>query len=101
MRYRLYSSLVAAALLVAAPAAAQVPTPEQYFGFKIGADGELAKYPKILVPEMNLGQLSKLLRAEYLVDAKGYSKTDGLPLFAEELDEVFTEWLTSRVRPVE
>jgi Zinc carboxypeptidase len=37
------------ALLVAAPSRAQsVPTPEQYFGFKIGADGELARYPKIL-----------------------------------------------------
>ena len=32
--------------LTAAPPA--VPTPEQYFGFRIGADGELARYPKIL-----------------------------------------------------
>ena len=29
-------------------AAATLPTPEQFFGFKIGADGELARYPKIL-----------------------------------------------------
>ena len=36
-------------LLVSLPAAAQqVPTPEQFFGFKPGADGELARYPKVL-----------------------------------------------------
>src|SRR5512134_770980 len=36
-------------LTLAAPAAiAQPPTPEQYFGFKPGAEGELARYPKIL-----------------------------------------------------
>ena len=56
--------------------------------------GEVVRsFPKVLIPEMNSGQLLKIIRAEYLVDAKGYSKTDGLPLFAEELDEVFTEWL--------
>ena len=35
-------------LALAAPARAQVQTPEQFFGFKPGADGELARYPKIL-----------------------------------------------------
>ena len=51
MHSRFARSLVAAsvALILSAPALAQsVPTPEQYFGFKIGADGELARYPKIL-----------------------------------------------------
>jgi hypothetical protein len=36
------------ALAVPAPAAAQVPAPDQFFGFKIGTDGELARYPKVL-----------------------------------------------------
>ena len=30
----------------------------------------LRRYPKIIVPELNLGQLSRLVRAEYLVDAR-------------------------------
>jgi 2-oxoglutarate ferredoxin oxidoreductase subunit alpha len=47
----------------------------------------LARYDKVLVPEMNLGQLSKLLRAEYLVDAIGYNHVRGLPLKAAELAE--------------
>jgi 2-oxoglutarate ferredoxin oxidoreductase subunit alpha len=47
----------------------------------------LRSYDKVLVPEMNLGQLSKLLRAEYLVDAIGYNHVRGLPLKAAELAE--------------
>ncbi len=47
----------------------------------------LARYDKVLVPEMNLGQLSKMLRAEYLVDAVGYNHVRGLPLKAAELAE--------------
>ncbi|MEZ0577881.1 2-oxoacid:acceptor oxidoreductase subunit alpha [Nocardioides sp. MH1] len=47
----------------------------------------LRRYDKVLVPEMNLGQLSKLLRAEYLVDAVGYNHVYGLPLKAAELAE--------------
>ena len=46
----------------------------------------LARYPKVLVPEMNLGQLSRLLRAEYLVDAKAVSKVKGVPFTAGELE---------------
>ena len=34
----------------------------------------LARYEKVLVPEMNLGQLTKLIRADYLVDARTLSK---------------------------
>jgi 2-oxoglutarate ferredoxin oxidoreductase subunit alpha len=56
--------------------------------------GEVVRaYPKVLIPEMNTGQLVKIIRAEYLVDAQGYSKVDGLPIFAEELDDVITERL--------
>ena len=50
--------------------------------------GEILKgYDKVLVPEMNLGQLSTLLRAKYLVDAVGYNYVRGLPLKAAELAE--------------
>ncbi len=51
----------------------------------------LARYDKILVPEMNLGQLSMLLRATYLVDAVGYNHVRGLPLKAAELAEAIGE----------
>jgi 2-oxoglutarate ferredoxin oxidoreductase subunit alpha len=47
----------------------------------------LRRYRKILVPEMNTGQLTKLVRAEYLVDAQVFSKVQGQPIFAEELEE--------------
>jgi 2-oxoglutarate ferredoxin oxidoreductase subunit alpha len=45
----------------------------------------LRSYDRVLVPEMNLGQLLKLIRAEFLVDAVGYNRVRGLPLRAGEL----------------
>jgi 2-oxoglutarate/2-oxoacid ferredoxin oxidoreductase subunit alpha len=48
----------------------------------------------VLVPEMNLGQLALLLRAEYLVDVQSYTKVAGLPFRAEELQNVFLDHLT-------
>ncbi|MBO0731695.1 MAG: 2-oxoglutarate ferredoxin oxidoreductase subunit alpha, partial [Acidimicrobiaceae bacterium] len=49
--------------------------------------GELVrKYPKILVPEMNMGQLAKLLRADFLVDARPLSKVQGQPFRAVEIE---------------
>ena len=51
----------------------------------------LSRYDKVLVPEMNLGQLSMLLRAKYLVDVVGYNHVRGLPLKAAELAEAIGE----------
>ncbi len=45
----------------------------------------LRRYRRVLVPEMNLGQLSMLLRAKYLVDVVGYNQVRGLPFRADEL----------------
>jgi 2-oxoglutarate ferredoxin oxidoreductase subunit alpha len=50
----------------------------------------LRRYDKVLVPEMNLGQLLKLVRAEFLVDAVGYNRVRGVPLRAAELAEAIT-----------
>jgi len=47
----------------------------------------LRSYDRVLVPEMNLGQLLKLVRAEFLVDAVGYNRVRGIPLRASELAE--------------
>jgi 2-oxoglutarate/2-oxoacid ferredoxin oxidoreductase subunit alpha len=50
----------------------------------------LKRYDAVMVPEMNLGQLSMLLRAKYLVDVVGYNHVRGLPLRAAELADAIT-----------
>jgi 2-oxoglutarate/2-oxoacid ferredoxin oxidoreductase subunit alpha len=47
----------------------------------------LRRYDRVLVPEMNLGQLLKVVRAEFLVDAVGYNRVRGLPFTSAELAE--------------
>jgi 2-oxoglutarate ferredoxin oxidoreductase subunit alpha len=54
----------------------------------------LRRYDSVMVPEMNLGQLSMLLRARYLVDVIGYNHVRGLPLRAAELAEAITKEIT-------
>ena len=49
--------------------------------------GEVVRaYPKVLVPEMNTGQLWRLVRAEFLADAILYSKVDGQPISAADVE---------------
>jgi len=48
----------------------------------------LRSYRKVVLPEMNLGQLSLLLRGRFLVDVIGYNQVRGLPFKAAELAEV-------------
>ncbi len=50
----------------------------------------------ILVPEMNMGQLSLMLRAEYLVDAKSISKVAGQPFTAGELEQTILEYIEGK-----
>src|SRR5262245_24054159 len=45
----------------------------------------LRRYERVLLPEMNLGQLLKLVRAEFLIDAVGYNRVRGLPFTSAEL----------------
>src|SRR5689334_7367699 len=48
--------------------------------------GEVVRgYEKVLVPEINLGQLQKLIRAEFLVDATGFNLVRGIPFRASEV----------------
>ena len=54
----------------------------------------IKRYPRVLVPEMNLGQLSLLLRAEFLVDARSVSKVRGEPFTAGELEAAIREEIT-------
>jgi 2-oxoglutarate ferredoxin oxidoreductase subunit alpha len=43
-------------------------------------------FRKVIVPEMNTGQLVKIIRAEFLVDADSVAKVDGQPFFTEDLE---------------
>jgi 2-oxoglutarate ferredoxin oxidoreductase subunit alpha len=53
----------------------------------------LHAYEKVLVPEANLGQLARLVRADFLVDARSLSKVQGVPFRAAEIEEVVLEML--------
>jgi 2-oxoglutarate ferredoxin oxidoreductase subunit alpha len=50
--------------------------------------GEVVQgYAKVLIPELNTGQLAMLIRSAHLVDARTFSKVQGQPIFAEELED--------------
>jgi 2-oxoglutarate/2-oxoacid ferredoxin oxidoreductase subunit alpha len=53
----------------------------------------LRAYERVLVPETNMGQLVKLLRAEYLLDLESYSKVDGMPILTADVMAAITERL--------
>ncbi len=55
------------------------------FPFNKGLGPLLKKYKQVLVPEMNSGQLRQMLRAEFLVDAQGLNKIQGLPFTSTEI----------------
>jgi 2-oxoglutarate ferredoxin oxidoreductase subunit alpha len=56
--------------------------------------GDLLKhYKKILIPEMNLGQLRLMLQARYLVETIGYPKVKGMPFTMEEIEMKIEEIL--------
>jgi 2-oxoglutarate/2-oxoacid ferredoxin oxidoreductase subunit alpha len=55
----------------------------------------LQRYGKVLVPEMNLGQLRTLVRARFLVDAAGYNKVRGQPFTSSELQEAIEAVIAS------
>lgn len=58
--------------------------------------GEILKaYDKVLIPEMNLGQLALLLRAKYLVDAVSFNQVRGLPFKTQELVDAIKDVVAS------
>lgn len=58
--------------------------------------GEVLRgYDKVVIPEMNLGQLALLIRAKFLIDAISYNRVTGLPLKAEELAGVIGDVINS------
>jgi 2-oxoglutarate ferredoxin oxidoreductase subunit alpha len=55
----------------------------------------LSSYDKVLVPEMNLGQLALLLRGRFLVDVISYNQVRGMPFRAAELADVIQDVITN------
>ena len=53
----------------------------------------LGRFDKVLVPELNLGQLRTLIRARYLVDAVGLNKVQGKPFKVSEISKAIQEIL--------
>jgi 2-oxoglutarate ferredoxin oxidoreductase subunit alpha len=51
----------------------------------------LRSFDRVLVPEMNSGQLAQVLRARYLVDVESFCKVQGQPLFAGEIEQQIAE----------
>jgi 2-oxoglutarate ferredoxin oxidoreductase subunit alpha len=56
----------------------------------------LRHYRRVLVPEINSGQLVRVLRAEYLVDAVGYNRVTGMPLASQDILEAINQILEEK-----
>ena len=57
----------------------------------------IQNFEQVLIPEINNGQLIKIIRDRYFVDAKGYNKIMGIPITKGELTEVMKKMLVQRV----
>ncbi|MFO1257313.1 MAG: 2-oxoacid:acceptor oxidoreductase subunit alpha [Gammaproteobacteria bacterium] len=61
---------------------------------------KLQSFKTVLVVELNLGQLIKLIRSEFLIDAKGVNKISGQPFFTHELEKAFLKYLSPKIKAV-
>lgn len=57
----------------------------------------LSRYKTVVIPEINNGQLIKIIRGKYLVDAKGYNKIKGTPITKAELVDALRQYLPATV----
>ena len=58
--------------------------------------GVLSKFKKVLIPEINLGQLSRIIRAEFLINPFTYNVVKGLPMKAYEIENKIEEILKAK-----
>ncbi|WP_197380140.1 2-oxoacid:acceptor oxidoreductase subunit alpha [Mycolicibacterium mengxianglii] len=56
--------------------------------FPANLEEVLRKYPKVVAPEMNLGQLALLLRGRFLVDVQSVTKVQGMAFLADEVEGI-------------
>lgn len=61
----------------------------------------LRRYPRVVAPEMNLGQLAMLLRSKYLVDVQSVSKVQGIAFLADEIGRVIRAALAGTLAEIE
>jgi len=61
----------------------------------------LRKYPNVVLPEMNLGQMALLLRGKYLVDVQSVTKVEGMAFLAEEVEGIIESALDGTLRDKE
>jgi len=61
----------------------------------------LRRYPKVVLPEMNLGQLALLLRGKYLVDVQSVTKVEGMAFLADEVESIIDAALDGTLREKE
>ncbi|MFC7986897.1 2-oxoacid:acceptor oxidoreductase subunit alpha [Streptomyces sp. NPDC057336] len=61
--------------------------------FPVNLGDVLKRYDKVVLPEMNLGQLATLVRAKYLVDVESYNQVNGMPFKAQQLAGALREIL--------
>ena len=69
--------------------------------FPANLEEVLRKYPKVVVPEMNLGQLALLLRGRYLVDIQSVTKVEGMAFLADEVENIIASALDGTLREKE
>lgn len=69
--------------------------------FPANTEEVLRKYPKVVVPEMNLGQLALLLRGKYLVDIQSVTKVEGMAFLADEVEGIIDSALDGTLREKE
>jgi 2-oxoglutarate ferredoxin oxidoreductase subunit alpha len=55
----------------------------------------LKRFKRVIVPELNMGQLTNLVRSKYLVDARCLSKVQGMPFKSREIEAAIDEALAS------
>lgn len=57
-------------------------------------EGILRRYDKVLIPEINLGQLSRIIRSEYVIDAISLPKIQGLPFLTREIVQAIEQTIS-------
>ena len=63
-----------------------------------GLETMLKNFRRVIVPELNNGQLSRILRAEYLVPAEPLDKIEGMPFRVSEIEAAIREALGQKSR---
>ncbi|HTZ44104.1 MAG TPA: 2-oxoglutarate ferredoxin oxidoreductase subunit alpha, partial [Jatrophihabitans sp.] len=62
--------------------------------FPANLEAVLARYDRVVIPEMNMGQLAQLIRARYLVDAISVTQVRGMPFRAADLADMLQGLVT-------